>query len=301
MELRHLELFVAVAEEGSFTRAGRRLHIVQSGVSASIHRLEQELGATLFLRTPRHAELTEAGRVLLIEARRTLAAARGAQEAVAAVQGLLQGTLTVGVHPHQRRGVDVATVLGRFHEIHPGVELRVRQVVSAVLMEELRDGHIDLGFAVLFGQPPAGITMTRLGHDSLVLVCGPRHRLADRQQIELEELTDEPFVTMHTDRLGTHTLVDDLFDSARIERRISARVNDLRFLLDLVAHGLGLAVVPQGDAAQAPNIHRLQLRAPMAEWDLVVATVGNPPPTMAARALLALVTSNITGASPGTE
>ena len=96
MELRQLEYFVAVAEECHFTRAANRLHVAQSGLSASIRLLERELGASLFLRSTRRVELTPAGRALLIEARRALSATDAAKDAVAAVQGLLRGSLAIG-------------------------------------------------------------------------------------------------------------------------------------------------------------------------------------------------------------
>lgn len=96
MELRHLEYFIAVAEERHFTRAAERMRVAQSGLSASIRTLERELGADLFIRSTRRVELTEAGRALLIEAHRTLASVDAARDAVAAVQGLLRGTVSVG-------------------------------------------------------------------------------------------------------------------------------------------------------------------------------------------------------------
>jgi DNA-binding transcriptional LysR family regulator len=123
VELRQLEHFVAAAEERHFTRAARRLHIVQSGLSASIRALERELDAALFVRSTRRVELTPAGRALLPEARRTLAAAAASAEAVAAVQGLLRGTLAVGTMQILPPAVDLVAVLGRFHAEHPGVEL----------------------------------------------------------------------------------------------------------------------------------------------------------------------------------
>jgi DNA-binding transcriptional LysR family regulator len=79
VELRHLEYFVAVAEELSFTRASRRLHVVQSGVSSAIQSLERELGAALFDRDRHRVALTDAGQALLPEARATLAAAQAAR------------------------------------------------------------------------------------------------------------------------------------------------------------------------------------------------------------------------------
>src|SRR5947209_15098296 len=93
MELRQLATFVAVAEEGSFTRASDRLHVVQSAVSAGVRNLERALGATLFDRSTHKVQLTAAGRVLLPEARARLAAAAAAQDAVDAVGVGVRGTV----------------------------------------------------------------------------------------------------------------------------------------------------------------------------------------------------------------
>src|SRR5580658_4103475 len=97
MELRQLDAFVAVAEERSFTRAAARLYLAQSGLSATIRSLERELHAPLFVRSTRRVELSPAGTILLPEARRTLASARAAKDAVAAVEDVQRGTLTLGV------------------------------------------------------------------------------------------------------------------------------------------------------------------------------------------------------------
>src|ERR1700756_4296827 len=96
MELRQLAVFVAVAEEGSFTRAADRLNVVQSAVSAAIRNLERELGARLFDRSTHKVALSDAGRVLLPEARTTLAAAAAARDAVDAVEGGVRGTIVLG-------------------------------------------------------------------------------------------------------------------------------------------------------------------------------------------------------------
>src|ERR1700756_3323405 len=96
MELRQLATFVAVAEEGSFTRAADRLHVVQSAVSAGVRNLEKELGAMLFDPSPHSVKLTDAGRALLPEARATLAAAQAARDAVDEARGGLRGTVVLG-------------------------------------------------------------------------------------------------------------------------------------------------------------------------------------------------------------
>src|ERR1700677_2491926 len=125
MELRHLEVFVAVAEELSFTRASTRLHLVQSGVSSAIKALERDLGANLFDRDRHRVMLTDAGQVLLPEARATLAAAPAAPDAVSEAEGGLRGTVTVGTMLSTGR-LDLAGLLGRFHRAHPGVAVRLR-------------------------------------------------------------------------------------------------------------------------------------------------------------------------------
>src|SRR6202453_2379718 len=125
MELRHLEVFVAVAEELSFTRASTRLHLVQSGVSSAIKALERDLGAQLFDRDRHRVMLTDAGQVLLPEARATLAAAQAARDAVSEAQGGLRGTVTVGTML-STGPLDLPGLLGRFHRAHPGVAVRLR-------------------------------------------------------------------------------------------------------------------------------------------------------------------------------
>src|SRR3979490_507345 len=111
VELRHLEHFVAVAEERSFTRAAARIHLVQSALSVSIRSLERELGSRLFKRTTHPAELTDAGGALLVEARRTLAAAEAARDAVAAVHGGVRGTVRVGIMNSLASLVDLGNLL----------------------------------------------------------------------------------------------------------------------------------------------------------------------------------------------
>src|SRR6185437_3215166 len=146
MEIRQLQHFVSVAEEQHFTRAAARLMVSQSGLSASIRALERELQAPLFVRTTRTVTLTEAGRALLVEAERILAQERAAREAVAAVQGVLRGTLTLGAE-QCIAGVHVARLLAAFRRRHPQVEIRLRQWGSAELAEQVAAGRLDMAFA----------------------------------------------------------------------------------------------------------------------------------------------------------
>src|SRR6201996_2183325 len=179
MELRHLAHFVAVAEERNFTRAAQRLHLVQSALSVSVRSLERELGATLFERTTREVRLTDAGRILLPEARRTLDAADSAQAAVLDVRSGLRGTLRLGMI-QVTNVVDVGSLIARFHRERPLVDIRPRAALggSAEMISDIRSGILDAAFIAPSGQDQPGVTATRLAADPVLLACLPNHPLA---------------------------------------------------------------------------------------------------------------------------
>ena len=285
MELRQLEHFVAAAEERHFTRAAQRLHIVQSGLSASIRALERELDAPLFVRSTRRVELTQAGRALLPEARRALAAARAATDAVAAVQGLLRGSLAVGTMQILPPAVDLLAVLGRFHADHPGVELRLRQAGTGTLLDGVRDARLDLALVAPVGRPPPELTLRRLASDPLLVACAPGHPLAGRRQVALADLAGERFVDFQAD-WGLRMLLDRHFAAAGLDRSTALEVNDVPSLLELVAHGLGVALVPEVVARHPAEVRYLRLRPPAPRFEVAVATVGERPAGQAARVLL---------------
>jgi DNA-binding transcriptional LysR family regulator len=286
VELRHLEYFVAVAEERHFTRAAERLMVSQSGLSASVRALERELGAQLFTRSTRSVELTGPGRALLAEASRTLASVRAAKEAVAAVQGLLRGTLFVGTE-QCIAGVNVPALLARFHSEHPQVEIRLRQAGSATLVDEVAAGRLDLAFVALCGRPPQGVRLLPLTREPMVLLCPPDHPLADAGKVEWSELSGEHFVDFHPD-WGARELTDRAFDVARTERQVTLEVNDVHSLIDLVGHGLGIAVVPRPIARkkQAAALSVVQLAGePEPVWEVSVAAPESDRVSPAAREL----------------
>ncbi|MGI5504107.1 LysR family transcriptional regulator [Lentzea sp. CA-135723] len=270
MELRQLEYFLAVAEESHFTRAARRMHVAQSGLSASIRALEVELGAPLFLRTTRQVELTQAGRALLPEARRALASISSAKDAVAAVQGLLRGTLSVGslqcLHV-----VHLPAVLAHFHELHPGVEIRMRQSGNADLVEEVRAGRLDLAFVTRQPKIADDLRVSALAGEPLVLACAPGSPFAGRESVALQELAGQSFVDFNPD-WGTRDQVDRTLAGAGVDRRVAVEVNDVHSLLDFVAFGLGVALVPQSFTLKTDRAHFAGLRGDTPVAETVVVT-----------------------------
>jgi DNA-binding transcriptional LysR family regulator len=291
MELRQLKYFVAVAEECHFTRAAKRLHIAQSGLSASISSLEHELGAPLFLRSTRAVELTPAGRVLLIEARRALSATDAAKDAVAAVQGLLRGSLAIGslqcLHV-----VHLPAVLGRFLAAYPGLEIRLRQGGSGELIEQVRAGRLDAAFVSRPAWCPDDVVVGPLASEPLVLACALGHPFAARAQVGLAELRGEQFVDFLPD-WGTRDLVDNALAAAGVERHVSLEVTDVHSLLDLVTFGLGVALVPQSFAAKTDQVRFIALAGAVPAWEII--TVTGDPTSAAAAALLREISETKSG------
>ncbi len=289
MELRQLEHFVAVAKAKHFTRAAEDLMISQSGLSASVRALERELHATLFVRNTRSVELTDAGRALLAESRRTLASADAAREAVAAVNGLLRGTLSVGAE--QCIGViDVPALLAKFRTAHPGVEIKLRQSGSMLLLDEVHAGRVDVAFVATSGRPVEGLELLPLATEAMVLVCHVDHPLAKRREITMANLQGETFVDFDT-AWGTRTIADRALAAAHLGHEAVLEVNDVHTLLDLVWHRLGVALVPAPIAAKkASKLAVVPLRKGSADnWQVAIAV---PPPdtiSLAAKALLALL------------
>jgi len=154
MELRQLEHFVAVAEEGHFNRAAIRCHIVRSGLSASIRELERDLGTQLFLRTTREVRLTAAGQALLVEARRTLAAAASARGAVIEAGHHVRGPLSVGFSDGIRT-LDVPALVANFHALYPAVTIAVVHGEPKTILDAVVSAAVDVAVTYLPARLPA--------------------------------------------------------------------------------------------------------------------------------------------------
>src|SRR6185312_11805565 len=184
MELRQLRHFLALAEERSITRAARRELIVQSGLSNSIQALERELGTPLYVRGTRPVRLTAAGEALVGPARRTLASAAQAKQAVHHTRDVLIGTLRIGVSLSAQHLVPFASYLGGFTRDHPGIDLRLQYAPGLTMISMVETGELDCLIGPAVSQVP-GVRMTRLAREPLHLVCRADHRLAEQAEVSI--------------------------------------------------------------------------------------------------------------------
>jgi DNA-binding transcriptional LysR family regulator len=293
MELRHLEYFVAVAEERSFTRAAARLHVVQSGVSAAVKALEHELDAALLDRTSKRVELTDAGTALLPRARATLDAARSARDAVDEVRGGLRGSLRIGTLT-AIPVLDLPALLGDFHRAHPEVtlQLMVSPRGTAGLLDALTGGNLDLALVSVPGRPPAGVRVRQLLWRRLDLVVPADHRLAGRAPVRVEDLADEPFVDFPIG-YGNRVVVDRAFAAAGVARHVAIEVTDLSAGADFVRQGLGVAILPRFAVPESLGLVVSTVTDADLEWPLGVATSAVRAPSAAVRTLLARIDDHL--------
>ena len=291
MELRQLQYFVAIADEGHFTRAAERVLIAQPAISQQIRRLEAELGEPLFDRDRRHVRLTAAGRALLPHARATLAAADRAKAAVRSLSGLLSGQLTVGAFEGAPEGL-LAASLGRFRRAYPAVDVQAKEGYAADLLTAVQRGELDAAITGLpdTAKPPAGVTVTELVTDPLVLAVSPDHPLARGPGIPLTRLRDEPMITLAGDS-SQRAHIERACRKAGFEPRITAQTMRLSLLWELVSQGVGVAVVPRSSARSSPKVTLIPITRPRLQVRIVLAC-SQTTPSPAAQAFLGIITAN---------
>lgn len=248
MELRQLRYLVALAEEGTFTRAAAREHIAQPALSQQLRRLEDELGLLLVERTTRHVSITQAGAVLVARGRRILTELEAAHAELEEIKGIRTGRVRVGAI-HTMGPIDVSLTLAIFHERHPGVELTVREESSEELAEMVRDDELDLAFlSVTERVERRGLALQQLISEELVVVLPPEHRLARRRQVRMALLGQDEFISY---RPGAR-LRELLFAGGRkagFEPQVKLESNDSQRIRQLVSRGMGVALLPRSDAA----------------------------------------------------
>ncbi|MGW1887131.1 LysR family transcriptional regulator [Streptomyces sp. NPDC001970] len=285
MDLRQMEVVVTVAEEGGFTAAAQRLHVVQSAVSSTVRALEGELGTRLFDRTTHRVALTPAGEAFVPAARAALRAAEQARSAVDAVQGQLRGTVTVGTMQGLWAGLHHA--LAALRAEHPGVVVRLRQAAVADIRQALREGTVDLAVVALDRQQQRALVTRLLAREEMVLVASPRRDLTQtaagaERKIALDEAARLPMVDFAPGWAIRHA-VDRAFRAALVERDTTFEVNDIIAAAELVRHDLGVCILPESIAARFPDlvVRRIERHAP--HWNvMVVRPRGEAPPAVAA-------------------
>lgn len=246
MEIHQLRYVVAVAEEGSFSRAAEREHIAQPSLSQQIQKLEAELNQQLFDRLPRAVVLTEAGRCLLGYARQILTGIADARRCVTALGQEVAGRLSVGAVPSIALYV-LPRLIREFQQRYPKVTFELFEDTTDKLAHRLEDGTLDVVLASSGDEPPS-LERHSLGKEPLLLLVPEKHRLARKKTIKWNDLAEEKFLLLHP----VHSLaikVRQLLAENNLHPEVVLQGAQLVTIASMVAAGLGVTVIPAMMAA----------------------------------------------------
>jgi DNA-binding transcriptional LysR family regulator len=244
MELRQLRYFVQIAEEGSFTRAAETLSIAQPALTTQVQKLEAELHAPLFVRNKRGITLTEVGRAVLNEARKTVDAADATARVAALASDDEHARLIFG-YSAGFPITHIARLLRNLRAYSPNIRLHLREMRSAEQVATVASGAID--FAFIQDRPDLsdqGLVHVPVAEEHLMVAVPAGHRLADRRTVKVSELANESFIAPG-ENVGeaTREEVFEAFRRAGFRPRIREEVSDMKILLGLVSAELGVAIV----------------------------------------------------------
>ena len=280
MELRQVEYFLAVARHTHFTAAADEVGVAQPALSQQIKRLEEELGVRLFNRTSRHVRLTEAGEAFRDRAQRILAEAESAKDEMRQFAELTRGRVLVGAL-QSLAALWLPKLLSGFHELHPGIEIVLREEDTPELAHLLTTGDLDVAF--LHEVPglypgngaPAGIVLEPLFVEELVVIVPPDHSLARRQRVALSELRDLRFVLLGRRSGLWHTIMEETAAEG-FAPDVAFESGDMATVPALVAAGLGVSILPSLAAeAAVPAVTIVRLDPPIPSHTTALASLEN--------------------------
>jgi DNA-binding transcriptional LysR family regulator len=273
MELRHLRYFVVVAEELHFTRASQRLGIGQPPLSQQIQQLEQELGAPLFRRLPRGVALTEVGLAFFFDAKAILAQVDRATRNVQRIARGDQGAITIGMinsAPFNRR---IQRILREYRERYREVQMSLTETSTPELAKQVLSGTLDAAFVRPLISADPGLIVEPLFDEDVVIALPTGHPLSARRTLAVADLANEPFV-LFTRIIGSG-LYDEIVSAcqrAGFSPRIEQQASQVTSIVNLVAAGLGVSMVPESMKqinSQGVTYRRIEGDGPRARMSIV--------------------------------
>jgi DNA-binding transcriptional LysR family regulator len=241
VDLRQLEILQAIAETGSFTASGRKLHVSQSAISRQILLLEEELGEPLFLRVGRQVRMTPAAESLVQLGQRVFLDVRETVGAITDRTRELRGTLRLS------GGMTVCLyvfppLLKHLRRVHSQVEVRLTVATAGRSVQEIRGGRVDAGLLTLPVEESDLVTVPVL-REELLLVTTPTHPLARRRKVVPKDLARLPFILFEMGS-GTRRVIDTFFAGEGVEPTIVMDTENVEIIKAMVKTGLGVGIVP---------------------------------------------------------
>ncbi len=241
VEISQLEVFLAVAREGGFSRAAEKLYRTQSAVSQAVRKLETEIGEPLFDRSTRDGMLTDAGHVLREYAERLLNLRESAREALSELRELQKGKLVVGAN--EFTALYLLRVLAEFQRLHPAIRIVVQRSLGSQIPDDVRRHNCEFGVLTYDPQDPELASIV-VYSDELIFVVPPQHPLARESRVSIRQLGAESFVA-HIVSSPYREKVIQAFEKHKTPLHMGVELPTLQAIKRFVAMGNGVAFLPE--------------------------------------------------------
>lgn len=289
METHQLRYFLAVSLTGSFTQAARQCNVSQPSLSIQIAKLEGELGGPLFERIRKGGRLTARGETFLPRAKTILEQMESAREDAKALSGLTLGRVSLGCMPTTGAHL-LPPILTAFRKDYPKIQVQLKEESSPDLARDLEQGEIELAIMDEAGLRP-GLDHQTILTEELLLALPARHPRAEKHNLSLKQVAEEPFILMKSGH-GFRQITLDLYRKAGLEPKVVFESSGIETVQALVAAGLGISLVPQM-VANFPGVAYAGVSSPKAVRTLSLAWRKKAPLSSAVLALKKVTTSTL--------
>lgn len=278
MDVHQMQYVLAVAQCRSFTIAAENCYVSQSTLSQQISNLERELGVSLFKRTTRNIQVTEAGEAFIRMATQILRDMDLLKQTMAGYAGFVRGTISIGAITALEQ-IGFSDMIADFYATYPNLTLHIDRGPSLALLESLEKKVVDVAFLTL---PPDvdknGLNFKLLGEDEYALVIPEKHPLAGRESVELSELKDERFILHNPEQAVSRLCIQACMDAGFVPN-VTCRIESSEIILNLVRTGLGVAFLPAEELEhfRMDGVHRLRLVDPIKKQIVMTTRVKGMP------------------------
>jgi DNA-binding transcriptional LysR family regulator len=290
VDLGVLQVFQAVANERSYSRAAEKLYRTQPAISIAMRKLEDWVGQPLFVRGSGARALTDAGVLLLEYAERMLNLREEARKGLTELRGMKRGQVSLGVNESSIHAL--LPSLERFRTRFPGIHVRVHRVFSRMIPRELLNHQLDIG-VISYLPEERELTTVKFYQDSLTLVVWPGHKLAKRREVDISALGEESFVA-HIVESPYRQRVVQMFARHRVTLRMDLELPTIESIKRFVEMKRGVAIVPrmcvEGEVARG-DLRELRIRQMRIQRHLYLVYRQDRPLSAAAQALVQIILS----------
>lgn len=292
MDIKHLQYFIEVAKANSFSKAADNLFITQPTISKMIKNLERELGVTLFDRSKKNLVLTDAGSIILEQAKLIDGGFHSLESAIDDLIKLKKGQIRIGLPPIFDANF-FPELFGRFHEKYPDVTFQLLEKGSKKIEDDVENNILDIGVIVLPTNNEIFRHLPFLEED-LMLIIPPSHSLADKEQIDLIELRDEDLILFNKDFV-LHDRIIAACISTGFEPHITSEVSQWSFIAEMVASKMGVSLLPKSICKHlSKEVKAIRVANPSISWQLAIIWANNRYLSYAAKEWLKLTKELLT-------